>query len=104
MGALFHLGLKPGDVDIVINTHLHWDHCSNNHLFPQATFFVQRKELQYAAAPLPAHSKYYEAYEPGVIPPFVGTHFEIIEADKEILKDVSVMLSPGHTPGFQSSR
>jgi len=31
-------GIEPGDIEIVINTHLHWDHCSNNSLFPERSF------------------------------------------------------------------
>ena len=60
-------GLEPGDIDVVINTHLHWDHCSNNALFPKATFYVQRDELGYACAPLPVHRQAYEK-NPGLSP------------------------------------
>src|SRR4051812_29159003 len=50
--ALAALGIDPADVKIVVNTHLHWDHCSNNDLFPHASVYVQREELAYAIAPL----------------------------------------------------
>src|SRR3972149_878825 len=56
LAALARLGIRPEDIDIVINTHLHWDHCYNNHLFPRATIYAQRAELQYAIAPLPLHT------------------------------------------------
>ena len=41
-------GISPGDIDIVINTHLHFDHCGSNHLFPQMPIYVQAEE--YTAA------------------------------------------------------
>jgi len=100
--VLANLGLKVNDIDIVINTHLHWDHCSNNHLFPKARFYVQREELRYAIAPLPAHAHGYESSELGLTPPFFGTKFVVIEGDQAIVNHVSVLLTPGHTPGSQS--
>lgn len=63
---------------------------------------MQREELRYASAPLPAHSHGYEAFELGLIPPFVGTKFEILEGDQEIIDGIFVLLTPGHTPGSQS--
>ena len=100
--TLANIGLKPEDINVVINTHLHWDHCSNNSLFSKATFYVQREELRYASAPLSAHAKYYDAFELGLTPPFVGTRFELLDGDHQIMDGVSVLLTPGHTPGFQS--
>ena len=41
------LGWDMEDVDIVINTHLHWDHTGYNKAFPNATFYVQREEYEY---------------------------------------------------------
>ena len=51
--ALANLGVDPGEINIVINTHFHWDHMSNNHLFGNARHYVQRAEYQYALAPIP---------------------------------------------------
>ena len=59
--AIESLGLKPTDIDLIINTHLHWDHCFNNHLFPNARILVQAEELRYAISPLPCHALYYES-------------------------------------------
>lgn len=42
--ALQARGLEPGDIDAVINTHLHVDHCGNNVLFPRAAVFVSQRE------------------------------------------------------------
>lgn len=51
--ALANLGVDPAEINIVINTHFHWDHMSNNHLFVNARHYVQRAEYQYALAPIP---------------------------------------------------
>ena len=53
INAIESLGLRASDIDIIINTHLHWDHCFNNHLFPNARILVQAEELRYAISPLP---------------------------------------------------
>jgi|WetSurMetagenome_2_1015567.scaffolds.fasta_scaffold297063_2 N-acyl homoserine lactone hydrolase len=85
---LADLGLKADDIDIVINTHLRWDHCSNNRLFPKAKFYVQREELRYALVPLPTHAHGYESPVLGLTPTFWGTPFVLIEGDEEIADNV----------------
>ncbi len=42
-----HLGWEPEDVDIVIHTHLHYDHAGNDYLFKNAKFIIQRDEFEY---------------------------------------------------------
>ncbi len=49
--ALAELGWRRGDVDIVINTHLHYDHAENNLAFPQAQFYVSEAEWHWAVGP-----------------------------------------------------
>lgn len=103
--ALGRVGVKPEEVEIVILTHLHWDHCLNAPLFPNARFIVQRAELQYAAAPLPVHYGPYGARPPGTrafLPE--RARVEVVDGDKKITKGVSVHLLPGHTPGIQGVR
>jgi glyoxylase-like metal-dependent hydrolase (beta-lactamase superfamily II) len=104
--ALARVGVRPEDIDTVVNTHLHWDHCTNNHLFPNATIYVQRAEIQYVIAPLPAHAWAYDVIdlEDGrqMPPPFLRSRLTPIEGDLEIAPGVSLLLSPGHTPGSQS--
>lgn len=98
---LERLGLQPEDIDIVVNTHLHWDHCYNNSLFSKARFYVQREELRYAAAPLPIHVTGYESQNFGLRPPFINCRYEVVEGDLEIVPGVSLIYTPGHTPGSQ---
>src|SRR3954452_24224553 len=43
--ALSEQTLDPASIDIVVNTHLHFDHCGGNHLFAGRPIYVQRQEL-----------------------------------------------------------
>lgn len=101
---LAKIGLKPEDIEIVILTHLHWDHSQNNNLFKNAEFIMQKEELRYAIAPLPPHRMTYEAFTAGMRPGWFDTppKVRVIDGDKEITDGVSVICTPGHTPGFQS--
>jgi N-acyl homoserine lactone hydrolase len=88
-------GLEPDDIDIVIISHLHWDHCSGNDLFPKAEFIVQKKELESAKNPIPLFAPIY-------VKKFIeGFPYTIVDGDKEIVKGVSVILTPGHSEGLQ---
>lgn len=103
--ALASLGVRPDDVEVVVLTHLHWDHCLNAHLFPKARFVVQREELRYAIAPLPVHYPQYNNPCPGTrapLPP--GLKVEVIAGDRDLVKGVSLVHLPGHTPGMQGVR
>ena len=61
--------LTPEDIRLVVNTHLHLDHCAGNCFLPNARFVAQRSELEYALDPLPAHRPAYDvdlsSHEPG---------------------------------------
>jgi N-acyl homoserine lactone hydrolase len=89
-------------VPIVVNTHLHWDHCSNNDLFPTARVMVQRRELDYAPRPVRWHSLTYEAGL-SVEPAWTRVRHQLhpVDGDVEIAPGVSVVALPGHTPGSQ---
>jgi len=102
VAALASVGASPSDIDLVIHTHLHWDHCWNNDLFSNATFLVQREELRYAAAPLPVHYRGYEIPAVGMTPRYQDTKFTVVEGDAEVVGGVQVFLMPGHTPGMQA--
>ena len=49
--ALAEMGWRRRDVDLIINSHLHYDHSENNLAFPQAQFFVSRTEWDFAHDP-----------------------------------------------------
>jgi glyoxylase-like metal-dependent hydrolase (beta-lactamase superfamily II) len=102
VNALKSVGLKPEDIDIVVMTHLHWDHSGNTNLFRNASILIRREEVAYAIAPLGIHSVFYDAPTIGRTPAWLNTKFEFVSGDKEIAKGVSVFFTPGHTPGHQS--
>lgn len=98
--AIRNKGINPEDIDVVILSHLHWDHAFNNSIFKKAEFIVQKQELMYAIAPLPVHMKGYESVAIGMSPNYItNTKYTIIEGDREIIPGVSVILTPGHSPG-----
>lgn len=93
--ALAIIGVSPEEIDIVILTHLHWDHSSNNHLFPGARFIVQKKEYEYLLAPEPEVKAGYD------VELLLGTEYECVDGDCNIIPGVSVVLAPGHSSGMQ---
>ncbi|OGR08119.1 MAG: hypothetical protein A2511_17725 [Deltaproteobacteria bacterium RIFOXYD12_FULL_50_9] len=93
--ALLDNGLKPDDITMVINTHLHDDHCGNNRLFSKALFFIQEKEIESCHNPHPLDYR----YEPDFIE---GLQVQAVKGDLEILPGLKVFFTPGHTPGGQT--
>lgn len=94
-------GKDPEDIDIVLLSHLHWDHCGNCHLFPNAEFYVQRKELLDSIDPIPRFGKTYESFNIGVVPPWAqqGLKWHFLDGDAEIVQGVKVYEIPGHSAG-----
>ena len=90
--AMAEHDLSPADVKIVINSHLHFDHCGQNAVFKHAPFYIQRSELK-------------RAREDGFTIQwfdFAGARFELVDGDAEIAEGVRVVATPGHTVGHQS--
>jgi N-acyl homoserine lactone hydrolase len=101
--ALKSLGLNPLNVEIVVCTHLHWDHCGNFSLFPNANIYVQKKELEFAVAPFEIFGDVYEASIYQHNPKWISSmsRFRIIEGDMDLAPGVKLLHLPGHTPGLQ---
>lgn len=102
LSALKAVGVDPRDVKTVIVTHLHWDHAWGFHLFENARFIIQRKELAYAVAPLPCHRGLYYDQNLGK-PQFVDFMDKItaIDGDYSVEPGVDAIFIPSHSPGFQ---
>jgi glyoxylase-like metal-dependent hydrolase (beta-lactamase superfamily II) len=96
------LGVNAEEINTVIFTHLHWDHCSNMKVFKNAKYYVHSKEFQFALDPHVLYYKSYESKKLGVTPPFEGVEFETVEREYEYNSFVTVFPTPGHCPGHQS--
>ncbi|GAC1688103.1 MAG: hypothetical protein PVS2B1_09290 [Candidatus Dormibacteraceae bacterium] len=91
--ALAEHDLSPADVRVVINSHLHFDHCGQNAVFKHAPFYVQRSELERARREKSVANEWFD---------FAGARFELIDGDAQIADGVRVVATPGHTVGHQS--
>jgi N-acyl homoserine lactone hydrolase len=91
--ALADIDMTPGDIDLVINTHLHFDHCGQNAVFTHAACWVQRTELARAKVESPDLYDWFD---------FMNGRFELLDGDTEVLPGLSVITTPGHTSGHQS--
>jgi len=96
------IGLDPAEVEKVVHTHLHYDHVGRNDLFPNARFYVQRSELQYAFLPNPGVERIYHSPLLGLKPRYLDSELEPIEGDLRIADGVTILHVPGHTPGTQA--
>jgi N-acyl homoserine lactone hydrolase len=80
-------------IDIVVNTHLHFDHCGGNHLFPGRPIYVQRHELEDARTQ--------EDYTVREWVDAEGVDYVSIDGELELLPGVRLVPAPGHTRGSQ---
>jgi len=103
MDSLSRAGVLPDQIDLVINTHLHFDHCGGNTrivqnrvvpAFRRARYVVQRGELQHAMNPTERDRASYfpENFEPI----WKEGLWDFVEGDVEILPGISVSRIPGH--------
>jgi len=93
--ALEKHGLSPGDIDVILHTHLHNDHCENDYKCPQARIVVQKAEYEFFLDPHPIDHRYY----PDLLD---GLKVELVEGDTPFRDGIDLLLTPGHTPGGQS--
>ncbi len=102
---LAKLGVACSDVDAVLLTHLHWDHCYNLELFPDIPIYVQAKELSYAANPSP-YDRYFYVGGPGegLLPGWMYAFSQLVALDgeAELFPGIRVIPTPGHTKGQMS--
>jgi glyoxylase-like metal-dependent hydrolase (beta-lactamase superfamily II) len=102
--SLAAAGVQPGDVDIVVNTHLHFDHCGGNTVeedgipvpaFPHARYFIQKGEWEAASHP---NERTRGTYLTENFEPLEDTRqVELISGDVELARGVHIVTAPGHT-------
>lgn len=94
--ALEKAGMGADEVNLVIQTHLHFDHCYNSSLCKNAKVVVQEDELAFAKAPHPLFSAMYSSSL------LKDLDFAPVRGAAEILPGIEVIPVPGHTPGCQA--
>jgi N-acyl homoserine lactone hydrolase len=78
-------------VEVVVNTHLHFDHCGGNRRFAGRPTYVQRAELDAVSEP-----EYVVEWVR-----FEGARYECLDGDAELFDGISVLFTPGHSAGHQ---
>lgn len=109
MASLGSVGLGPEDIDIVINTHLHFDHCGWNTVFkngkagatfPKAKYYAPLGEWEHGKKQLERDKISYisDNYDPLI----ASGQMELIAGGREIIPGVAVFPCPGHTRTMQA--
>ena len=102
-------GVRPEDIDVVINSHLHFDHCGWNTVrkngkvvatFPRAKYYAPEGEWQYARKPSERDAI---SYIPDNYDPLVASgQMTLLKGGEEIVPGISVETFPGHTASMQA--
>lgn len=101
-------GVTPESVDIVLNTHLHFDHCGWNTrivngravpTFPNARYITQRGEFEHACSPTERDRASY--FPDNFMPMKESGQWQFVEGDAQIVPGVEVFVAPGHNMNMQ---
>lgn len=99
--ALAEMGWRTQDVDMVINSHLHYDHAENNTLFTGSQFIVSRTEWEYAKDPIPSQRKLYDFEWTDETVTYMD--YQLISTDDyDVKAGIRLIQTPGHSRGHQS--
>lgn len=94
--ALASVGLKPEDIDLVIQTHLQWDHCANTSKCKNAKVIATEDELLFALSPHPILAPTYKRDL------LKDLDFLLVKGQYEVAPGIELIPAPGHTPGTQA--
>jgi glyoxylase-like metal-dependent hydrolase (beta-lactamase superfamily II) len=104
--SLARVGVRPPDVDVVVNSHLHFDHCgwntANVHgaaipTFPNARYIIQRGEWEAATHPNERTRTGYLA--DNILPLAESGLLELVEGEHQVSSEIRLLPAPGHTEG-----
>jgi len=95
------IGRDPGEIDLIINSHFHFDHVGGNALIPNATMLVQRREWDAGMDPDAAERHGYNGRDFDL-----GHKLRLVDGEHDVFGDGAVICLPthGHTAGHQSLR
>jgi glyoxylase-like metal-dependent hydrolase (beta-lactamase superfamily II) len=109
ISSMANLGVQPQNIDVVINTHLHFDHCGGNTVeengeyvptFPRAKYVIQEKDWQ---AALNTDEKTRSSYRRSDFMPLEEAgQLTLVDGEYEVTPGVRVIATTGHTRGHQS--
>ena len=111
LDRLAELEVRPEDVDVLVHTHLHPDHCGWNStgddgspspVFPNATVVLSQKELEYWLHPALNENERAQVARRAVLPAQTANRIETFEGEHEIAPGITAVPTPGHTPGHIS--
>lgn len=93
-------GLSASDVDIVVLTHLDWDHCMTIDPFERSKFLLQRREWDNT----PSHPMFTTSYAPAEHYQRLERDFDLdlVDGNRQLADGLELLLTPGHTHGGQS--
>ncbi len=97
--GLAKYGLKGEDIDIVLHTHLHRDHCENDWKCSNAVFYIHRAEMEHIHSPHPLDHRYQPDFLEDVEE---NGQIRLIDGDIEIVPGISMLHTPAHTEGGMS--
>ncbi len=102
------LDVDPTRVRRVILTHLHWDHCGGLDLFPNALFFVQKRDIEFYTGPFSGHPALKAFVEMDSLLQLLRWNHEgrvvVLDGDRRMDDGLDLIHAGGHTPGSQMVR
>ena len=109
LANLERIGVRPDEIDIVVNTHLHVDHVGWNcterdgayvPTFPRAEYWIAHPEWEFWTEPATAAETPYVATD--VLPLKETSQLHLVESEAALTPELSLLPTPGHTPGHCS--
>lgn len=96
--ALQSVGTTPEEIDYLVLSHLHFDHCAQASLFKNARVILQKKEWETAFHPVPPARAFFES---SLFRSLEAMDLVLVEGEYNITEGVSTLFLPGHTQGLQ---